>query len=647
MALAATAVAVAMACSSDRSEPKPVAMLAASPQAAAAFDAIREAWRESDRAPSEELQGKIERFLTRFPNDELAGPARVALALVFMRENDFAAADAQLARTASLPEGTAHDLWIVARARRLRLGGKADAAITLLRPLVGKAVDPLGRLVFQEELALAALATRLDYEAISYLDAWLRATSEEDKPDTLRRVAAIVEQLAPDVLIGVLKAIRARRASFGYGADIERILSERLVQVASANEDAELARLLLDADSGAIALLGDAGAVLGELATSRRGLNVVSGRTVGLLLPTESPGLRDESADVLRGVTWALGLPRGVRSVAGAQAVRAATRPLAQECESPETAPELQEPTPSEGVRLVTRDDAGNADRTESSLDELAGEGAAIVIAALDARTASQALRWGQKHMVPIIVLALPLPDEQSGSFGFVLGEARANVVGALLGTAPVLASTTLAPVVDASEVAAYPPQGGGAQGLLFAPPVSCDIPSIRAGDPRFPVSQWEHDRIGAWLVSGPPGCAADLIAELHAAHARGVVALTLEAAAQPSRASGLRLVGARAGVVPASTANDPRADELDRFYATFGAVRWWSALGRDAATMARLAVRQLPPDEATAAAAVTERRTRARDLLAAVRTRLWTTGASGWAEGNTMKRKVCALDSK
>jgi hypothetical protein len=99
--------------------------------------------------------------------------------------------------------------------------------------------------------------------------------------------------------------------------------------------------------------------------------------------------------------------------------------------------------------------------------------------------------------------------------------------------------------------------------------------------------------------------------------------------------------------VVPASAANDPRADELDRFYATFGAVRWWTALGRDAATLARLAVRQLPLDEATAAAEVTERRTRARDLLAAVRTRLWTTGASGWGLDRSMKRKVCALDSQ
>jgi hypothetical protein len=621
-------------------------LLASSPQAAAAFEAIRDVWRESDRVPTQALRERIEQFIVHFPNDELVGLARVALALVCMREHDFAGADAQLARTASLPEGTAHELWIVARARRLRLGGNADAAIALLQPLVGKAVDPLGRLVFQEELALAALATRLDYEAISYMDAWLRATTEDDKPDTLRRVAAIVDQLAPEVLIGVLKAIRARGAGFGYGADIERILSERLVRVASESEDGELARMLLDPDSGAIGLLGDAGSALNELATSRRGLNVVAGRTVGLLLSTESPGLRDESADVLRGVTWALGLPHGVRSVGGALAAHAGTRPLAQECESPEGAPELQEPTPSEGVRLVTRDDAGNPDRTESSLDELAGEGAAIVIAALDERTASQTLRWGQEHSVPIIALARSLANEPRGAFGFVLGEPRANVLGALLGTAPALATATIAPVVDASEVVAYPPQGGGVQGLLFAPPVSCDIPSVRAGDPRFPVSQWERDRIGTWLVSGSPECASDLVAELRAAHARGVVALTLEAAAQPSRAGGLRVVSARSGVVPASAANDPRADELDRFYATFGAVRWWTALGRDAATLARLAVRQLPLDEATAAAEVTERRTRARDLLAAVRTRLWTTGASGWALDRSMKRKVCALDS-
>ena len=148
------------------------------------------------------------------------------------------------------------------------------------------------------------------------MDAWLRASSEEEKDETIQRVAEIVQRLPTDVLVGALQAMRTQRASLGYGADIQRILAERLVQMATTTGDAELARTLLEADPEAFAVAGDAGAALGELATSRRGLNVVEGRTLGLLLPTESPGLRDESADVLRGVLWALGLPRGTRESA-------------------------------------------------------------------------------------------------------------------------------------------------------------------------------------------------------------------------------------------------------------------------------------------------------------------------------------------
>ena len=144
------------------------------------------------------------------------------------------------------------------------------------------------------------------------MDAWLRATPEDDRPRTVRTVTAIVRELPTQVLEAELEAMRAGGASFGYGIDIERILAERLVEVATSTGDPRLARMLLDPDAGSISA-GDAAATLSELASSRRGLNVVDGRTLGLLLPTESPGLRDEAADVLRGTMWALGLPRGVR----------------------------------------------------------------------------------------------------------------------------------------------------------------------------------------------------------------------------------------------------------------------------------------------------------------------------------------------
>jgi hypothetical protein len=623
-------------------------VLASSPAAGAAFEAIREAWRSPDRVNPATLRDSIERFLARFPSDGLVPLARVFLALVAMKQDDFGTAERQLALTATLPPGTARELWSMAEARRLRLRGEPEAAFERLRPLIGKSVDPIGRAVFQEELTLVALATHRDYEAVSYMDTWLRASTEEEKEQTVKTVSTIVERLPREVLVGALQAMRTQRASLGYGVEIERILAERLVRIATTSGDAELARMLLDPDAGAIVVMGEAGAELGELATSRRGLNVVDGRTIGLLLPTASPALRDESADVLRGVMWALGLPRGARSasVAGLRDA-GATAPPAR-CALPESAPPLGEPDPRDGLRLVTRDDAGSVDRTEVSLDELAGEGAAIVVAGLDEETADRALRWGDNHGVPVVALVAPTPAEvpPSRPFGFVLGEPRANVVGALVRAVPALATQPSAPIVDTSELSQFPAQGGRLGELTLLPPVSCDIPATRAGDPRFPISQWDRQKTRAWLVSGSPSCARDLLGELSTAHARGVVALTLEASAVLSHAPGLRVLYASAGIVPASVAEEAHDDELRRFSASLGGASWWTALGRDAGTLARVAVRQLPSDTVTATAAVAQRRVLARDAMAAARAPLWSTEASGWTDAHAMRRTVCAIES-
>jgi hypothetical protein len=637
------------ACAGGSSTQKPVATLASTPAAAVAFAGIRDGWRDTEHVLPGTLRAELEQFLVQHPRDGLAPLARVMLAVVALGQGDLATADRELALGQSLPQGSTRDLWTVALARRARLGGDAETAMGLLRPLVGKTVDPLTRTEFQDELVLTALATHREYEAISYMDVWLRASSEDDKAKTVAEVTAIVERVPREVLVGSLQAMRTQRASFGYGVDIERILAQRLVALATTSGDAELARMLLDPDAGALVVAGDAGVELGELATSRRGLNVVEGRTVGLLLPTESPGLRDESADVLRGVMWALGLPRGVRS---SSPTRPATTPdggpmmVRPQCAPLEAAPALDEPTPAEQVRLVTRDDAGSADRTEVSLDELAGEGASVIVAGLDAQTSTRALRWGESHGVTVVALVPPGETVATHAFGFVLGEPRHDVIDALGRAAPSLGTDGVAPVVDESEVAAWPAQGGRVGGLTLLPPVSCDVPANRAGDPRFPLSKWDHDRTHAWLVTGSPGCARDVVGELSAAHARGLVALTLEAAALPVHGPGLRVVTASAGVVPETAAEDTRDDELRRFAATLGAVSWWTALGRDAATLARVAVRQLPTDSAGEAHEVTARRTRARSLLADSRARLWTTESTAWQADHTMKRTICAVDA-
>jgi len=641
--LCAALLVLQLGCARDRTQPQPVASLPSSPEAAAAFEAIREAWRNPDRVAPDALRRMIERFLIDYPTDGLVPVASVSLALVAMGLGDFAHADEELARTEGLPPGRAHDLWTTARARELRLRGDAEGALALLGPLVGKNVDPLGRLIFEEELTLAALATGRDYEAISYMDAWLRASAEEDRAHVLTRVSEIVEHLSVDVLVGSLRVMRAQRASLGYGIDIERILSDRLVREATASGNAELALMLLDPDAAAIPITGDAGLALGEVATSRRGLNVVAGRTIGLLLPTSS-GLRDESADVLRGVTWALGLPAGVRSLPPSREAPDEPRgPGVEACGAPEPAPDSPEPQPSENVHLVTRNDTGDAESTEIGLDELAGEGAAIVIAGLDGASAGRASGWAERHHVPIIVLASGAPAEH-GAFVFSLGAPRSEVVQALLRAVPGLATGgAIAPVIDTSELDGYPANLGAA-GLRLAPPVACDTPTGRADEPRFPFR--ESGAIHQWLVSGAARCASDLAVDLGAAHAHGTIALTLEAARLLPRIAGLRIVTAQAGVVPACGSGDPRAVELQRFSEALGPLTWWAALGRDAATLARTAALELAPDLAVAPQAVTDRRAQARDRLAAARAHLWSTEAAGWGDARDIKRTVCTLDA-
>lgn len=648
------------ACAGGAAEPRPVASLGSSPSSSAAFEAIRQAWRSQEQTPPDELEKMLDGFLARYPDDGRVTLVRVLLALVEMTKGDLREADRQLALGADLPPGSVHDLHTVARARRLRLGGDAEAALDLLRPLVGKTVDPIARTAFQEELTLAALATHREYEAISYMDAWLRASSEDEKARTMGLVQEFVAKLPPDVLLGALQAMRVQRASYGYGVDIERILAARLVGIATASGNAQLARTLLDPGGGLVVVAGDAGAELGELATSRRGLNSVEGRTIGLLLPTGSPALRDESAAVLRGVMWALGLPPGTRTASAPSPSRDrrgdAGLAVASDyvCAPAASAPPLGEPSPDEGIRLVTRDDAGSADRTEVSLDELVGEGAALVIAGLDAGASARALRWGNNHGVAVMALAPPESGEALGGFGFVVGEARQTSVEVLLRAAPALAGAPVVPLIDASEVAEKAAAAG--VGMKLLPAVSCDAPVVRAGDPRFPLSLWEGEKVRGWLVSGSPSCAHDLVEELAAAAAslrlpeRPVVALSLEAAGQVAHPGSVRVITASAGLVPSPAA--PSADdEVRRFAAALGdaSVTYWVSLGRDAATLARAAVRKLPRDTVTDARSVAARRVEARGVLAAAQANLWSTESAGWSDapggGHALKRTVCAVD--
>ncbi|MBX3214477.1 MAG: hypothetical protein KF850_20745 [Labilithrix sp.] len=612
----ALALAAAAACSRSAKRAAPVASLSSSPGAAADFALLREAWdgRRVERRAAED-------FIARHPRDGAAPLAKLYLAFVMMESGQLAAADGVLASLGEMPPGTTHDLATVARARSLRLHGAPQSALDSLRPLVGKVVDEADREVFLEELALSAIAAHTDYEALAYLDAWLRGVGEDDKERVRGKIGQILETLPRPVLEQTYQSMRARGAASGYGADTQKLVAERLARIAVETNDAALARWLVEQSGVSAAQTGgDAGLELGELAASRRGIDTVAGRTVGLLLPTRDRDLRDEAADVVRGLSWALGLPR----TAGRE----------------------------EGARLVTRDDGVDAAGTRAAMEELAGEGAAVIVAGFDRASADRAVTWSEEGGVAVLLLAAPSPAKMPRKAAVVLGERTEREIAMLADALVRHGVKTAALVADASddEVAAGSLDGRG-PGLTLLPPVRCDVPLAQAGRTRFPVDAWWKGGARGWLVSGPPSCARDLLRDLGAALAPSraspppAVALTLESGVPHGDAPrGLTVLSASAGIVPvlAATPAEARDEDVRGFMERFG-VRpsYWTAIGHDAGALSRAALAPLPNDTTTDAKAVVQRRAIVQAGLLATRVRLWTTDDRGVDEGRVLPRSL------
>jgi hypothetical protein len=611
---------LAAACGGGRPEPRPVASLGSSTKAALAFERIRDEWTRSTDAGREVVRRDLESFAAVFPNDGLAPLARVYLALSWMSPPEQWERAEALLGTMAPPPGTANDLYLVALAKDRRHRRDPDGAFDMLRPLVGKMVDGMARGMLEEEVSLDALEAHRDYEAIAYMDAWIRGANEEARDVIRAKIAKILTQLPQPALLGSLRAMRAGGSSHGYGEEIERLVTQRLADVAVEQGDPALARWLLDPEAGAPSIGGEAGIELGELATSKRGLGNVAGRTVGLLLPTDAPELRAEAADVARGMVWALGLPQS-------------------------------EPNAGEAIRLVTRDDAGDADRTLGSLEELAGEGASILVTGLDGASADRAIEWAEKKKIALVVLSAPL-TAKTGDFTFVVGEPLASVIKELLLAASPQKKKerVIAPVVSGDAAGLFVQSFAFDPGASWRAPVPCDVQAAKAGEPRFPVASWAAAFVTTWLLATTPECAADVIHEVGAHANGGVFALTLEAAGMSERAApGTRVVTAAAGVFPlltSSPSSDPRSKEVLAMAARLGGrPGWWVALGRDAGALARKALATLPLDTVTAEPDIVRRRVAARDALATVRALLWTSDSEGFDASHVLPRALRVVD--
>ncbi len=589
--------------------PKPAASLAASTAAQASFRRLQTAWESQAERPR--LEEPLQAHLRRFPQDPTSARVSIYLALLWLEAGDLSRAQRLLDGLSTLPMGSARDFAEVARARTDRLRGAPDSALERLLPLLGKIIDPQEREVFLEEMALTAIASHLDYEVLAYMDAWLRGVSEDDKERVRERIADVLRQVARPVLEATYRSMRGTANRSGYSRDMQRLVGERLGQIAVQENDAALARFLLDPAGGPTADTEG----LGALATSRRGLRTVFGRKVGLLVTSETAAARDRAADVARGVAF------------GIEQAQSASAP----------------------VRLVTRNDGNAAGHAEAALEEMVGEGVSVVIAGLDRASAKRAQRWCEANDVPLILLHRT--SRLAGS-SFSMGEDEVKELKLLSSVVRSAARPHVALLTDGQQDESKAQQAAlEANGLELGVVVPCDSQQPRAGESHFLWRLASDPGRYGWVVAATGNCARDLVDDLVRAKSSGDLFLSLDAAsidstfARSATAAKLRFVSLRAGIMPVLEVDSKTKDVpvyVERYRER---PSWWTALGRDAGYLAARAVTPLPEGGVTDNRGVDQRRAVVVAGLLATEATLWSTEVRGFARAQQMERSLGVVE--
>lgn len=576
--LAALLLALAGACGGEaRDADRPRASLAASEAEQKAFRDLLGYWASLEDARRGEASDRLRAFLARWEAGGRARGVRVWLAWSLLERGDAAGAE-EVARAAERgPAGAARDAATTVRAALLERGGKPSQALALLQPLIGKIVDTDERLAFDEVLVRASLGAQLWSRAIEGLIAWASDAREEDRDAVEQAIARLLKRIPPRELERALTAESAVVSDDPARARVLRVITDHLVAVALEQPDPELARRLLDHGPGSV-VRGPSASSLAEVASRAEVAARIAGRTVGLLVGARTEQIQRRSSEVSLGMLRALGLP-----------ARAA------------------EPG---AVGLVVQDDShGDGE----GLALLAGAGASVLVAGVDAEGALAASRFAARSAIPVLLLDVGEPDP------FVFH----------LGVAPGAAEEALA--------------GVRGRALVGADGVPCAGSRRVAGQTRFPVELWR--RAGTTVViQGDGRCARDVLDELVAGAPRASVVLGLECAELlDSTPRGVRVAALGSGAFPARAGSAP--PDLERWRGERGAPpTWYHALGHDAGTLARAALEALPDQSAEHAPDVRRFHARVRGALAGARGALWTSSSQGFDGAQRLPHELTLL---
>jgi hypothetical protein len=589
-----------------------VAALAQSRGAQEAFRPLRQRFVGAERTQRALLEANLTWFVANYPKDGLTPLAKVYLALIAVDKGQIDRARELVEDAKKQPSGTTRDLSELVEGAILLRQKAAAQAFEQSLPLVGKLIDPYARVLLDEQIVVAGIAAKRWYEAVAYMDLWLRDAPEEDATSVRAAVRRALESIPGEPLELMLHAMRTAGAGTGYGNEIRKAVVARLAGVAIEQQDTALARRLVESSSGNS--LGEAAEGLEELASSG-GAAVVDGRSIGFLVSTGKSQLGERAAEVLSGVVDALRLT----GEAGAP----------------------------DHVRLTTRDEREGGSQTsiletkriELALKALASQGASVLIAGLDPPQAQIAAAFAESTRIPVILLS-PANETKVRPPVFVLGDSSDRAVTALVESMVGRGARSIAPVGGSVPKAV-------AGRATFLEVASCNATASQAGESRFPVADWRAARVDHLLLLGDAACASDAMDAVLAGRLSGIrAAVGLEAAVVAGELLRVPSWVATAGNFPLKRGDATSA--MSGFKKRNGkAPSWFAALGHDAAVLARLALRTLPQDRADDKDEVERRHDAARIALGRAEADLWTTDARGFAGQNVIAREIGVIEVK
>jgi hypothetical protein len=389
----------------------PEVSLASSPEAQAQFRALREQWTNTPPDARVGLERAFTAFIQRFPDDSEGRWIRIYLAWIALSRGDLPLSERWLGLADPGPYGAASDLAEVVRASIDLAAGRAPTAYAKLFALEGRLIDPDDRMLCLDRLVLASLAVKRYEDAVHQMLelAALAARRHRERlwrtlePRLAEVPLPVLEATLPGLSVSAIESPSVRPAERAAAVDwMRQQILEVLSRSAITRQDVELAQRLVA--SGPIAAAGSAsggpaaGASSGKrspdrsellwLATQGSLTPSIRGRTLGLALELGDPVTRQRSLDVVSGISVTLAL-----------AQRAA---------------DDQQP------QLETRPVDGGA--LGDTLARLAGDGAGLLVAGLDAHGAAVAAEFAATHAIPVLLLEEPEGGGELPPFSYLVG---------------------------------------------------------------------------------------------------------------------------------------------------------------------------------------------------------------------------------